>query len=99
MNSIDEIASHLQRIAQLLRDFEEHSWAQSFEALKHELATDPSHTAWKITRLYGGAGSFSDLVLHQNRVAPRLENDELAQLRSALYGLCRQQNSSKNDQF
>lgn len=50
--------------------------------------TDLSNFASEILHLYGGMGSFSDLVLQQNGKMPIEENDKLKTLKKELYKIC-----------
>lgn len=66
-------------------------WKLYFEKVLKEsyaLVLDDEVRLWvrKITGVYGGMGSFNDLVLQKNWKALREENDILASLKSALLG-------------
>jgi hypothetical protein len=76
----------LRDISTLLGDHGEQEWALSFRRLAGEYTAAPSYTRREIRRLYGGMGSFSDLVLHSPQGQPLVaENDTLASLRSELW--------------
>ena len=51
-----------------------------------EYQENPTNAKAMIIGLYGGMGSFNDLVLHdENRIPLRNENDELQRLKTDLY--------------
>lgn len=70
----------------------ENSWYKFFDTILGRL--NKPHFVDKIARdiisVYGGMGSFSDLVLHKNKSTMlQEENDKLKQLRHDLYILCK----------
>jgi hypothetical protein len=79
----------LQRLARLLDKFEQSSWALSLKKLADELAADPTHAKATIRSLYGGLGSFNDIILQRDGKMPAAENEEFDALRSELFLACR----------
>ena len=79
----------LEKISTLVRICSEESWAAGFLRLSQEFADAPQATKDKIVSLYGGMGSFNDLVLYRDGKLLLSENNELDQLRSELFQLCR----------
>ena len=70
----------------------ENFWYKYFNAILERL--NRPHFLYKIAKdtisVYGGMGSFSDLVLHKNKSTMlQEENDKLKQLRHDLYILCK----------
>ena len=80
----------LVKIAELLDAHGIRGWAQSFRQLESEYKCAPESTKGKIRSVYGGTGSFNDVILHDRRGIPlRDENNELDQMRSRLFQLSR----------
>jgi hypothetical protein len=74
------------RIEKLLLEVGESNWLNSFKNFITELEEHEDTTVYrKIISIYGGAGSFSDLVLYKNGVLCIEENNELERLRNGLY--------------
>lgn len=88
--SAQVIDALLRRISALLSKHNETEWARSFEHFAVEYSDSPQLTKGRIRSVYGGMGSFNDLILHGPDGIPLgPENDELDQLRSELYAKCR----------
>ncbi|MGE4350240.1 MAG: hypothetical protein AB7D28_10825 [Candidatus Berkiella sp.] len=70
---------------------EDHFWYKYFNVILERLNKPHSLNilARDIVSVYGGMGSFSDLVLHKSRMPLQEENDKLEQLRHDLYILCK----------
>ena len=69
-------------IHRLLMEVGETNWAKCFENFISALEqSDNKATYKKILGLYGGMGSFNDLVLYKNNVVCQKENDELSALK------------------
>jgi hypothetical protein len=49
---------------------------------------EPLSTISKILSIFGGVGSFGDVILYRDGQPLIAENDELYHLRTALYALC-----------
>ena len=80
----------LTNIAELPHANGEANWAQVFRNLLSEYKNEPDLARGQIRSIYGGMGSFNDIVLHSSNGIPlRAENDELDQMRFVLFELCR----------
>jgi hypothetical protein len=79
----------LQQLADLLEQHGEEPWATGLRRLLSEYNVDPNVAKADIRRLYGGMGSFNDVILQDSNGPLRSENDELDRLRSELYSACR----------
>jgi hypothetical protein len=78
----------LGRMRDLLNAYDKRDWADALSDFGARQATED--VRGEIRRLYGGAGSLNDLVLHSADIARmRADNTEFAALRSELYELCR----------
>ncbi len=88
MKDIQSIQATLLRIEELLRIGGSHEWASGLEALRGEIANEPGSGPGKVLSLYGGMGSFNDIVLYRDGVLLVSENEALDKLRSELYELC-----------
>lgn len=82
---INEIKKTLTNIISILRSNNENAWAKTFETLGSELDVDCETTIFALKKVYGGMGSFNDIVLHKNGIPLIRENDELEDLRHKLY--------------
>lgn len=84
--SIPEI---LDRIAILLSRFGDDNWARVCRSHSGHFASNPEETKGRIRSMYGGMGSFNDLILHKkDGFAPIEENNELDELKGLLYQMC-----------
>lgn len=82
----------LERLISLLEKNDCLDWARGFKRLLPSCNTKPKDdVVRKIVRLYGGMGSFNDLILHKDSKPLREENDELDELRDELYTACAEQ--------
>lgn len=82
MNSI-EIC---REVLKLLFEYNEKNWIDSFEYFVKNIGESyDKSSAREILKIYAGAGSFNDLVLHKNGMPVGAGNDRLNQLRSQLY--------------
>ena len=89
MKDIKTIQENMLRIEELLRLGGANEWANGIERLRNEMDYDSDLALGKILSLYGGMGSFNDIVLYRNGIPLVSENNELDALRSKLYELCR----------
>jgi hypothetical protein len=72
----------------LLRAYGKHDWADALSDIGARQADED--VRGDILRLYGGAGSLNDLVLHSDdRARRRADNDQFEAFRSELYALAR----------
>lgn len=81
----NEIKKTVIDIANVLSSNDEDSWAKTFEKLSSELDFDCESSIFSLRKLYGGMGSFNDIVLHKDGIPLIRENDELDELRHTLY--------------
>jgi len=81
----NEIKKTVIDIANVLSSNDEESWAKTFETLGSELDFDCESSIFSLRKLYGGMGSFNDIVLHKDGIPLIRENDELDELRHTLY--------------
>jgi hypothetical protein len=65
MKNISETTVNMARIAQLLRDGNEHAWAATMDRYREQLPQDIPEARYHIMRLFGGMGSISDVVLYR----------------------------------
>ena len=86
MNKSDEAGILAKQAAELLSQYDLESWAQAFNKLAATL-NGPSRKQAAIEALgmYGGMGSFSDLVVHFEGDAVIDGNNNLDQIRQKLF--------------
>ncbi|MPT34533.1 MAG: hypothetical protein E2604_05495 [Flavobacterium sp.] len=73
-------------IHKILMEVGELHWAKCFSNFISELEAAENHTVFrKILSIYGGMGSFNDLVLYHNGTLCQKENEALSELRKGLY--------------
>ena len=73
-------------IQKLLTEVGELNWAKCFENFISELELSEDHSTYrKIIAIYGGMGSFNDLILYKDGVLCQKENDTLHALKKELY--------------
>ncbi|MGD8105381.1 DUF6966 domain-containing protein [Pantoea sp. FN0302] len=80
-----EIRKIITDIACILSSNDELSWAKEFENLGSALDMDYESSLRSLKALYGGMGSFNDLVLHKEGIPLLYENRKLNNLRRKLY--------------
>lgn len=85
---IAETQAVLEEIIALLRENGAEDWTRSFEGAHALLDQDPAAARSDIKSLFGGMGSFNDLVLHRNKQPLIEENRKLAAEKDKLYKLC-----------
>ncbi|NVJ90936.1 MAG: hypothetical protein HWE34_04725 [Methylocystaceae bacterium] len=93
-----KVAILLKEISTLLSENErEERWLKSFETLFKAAEGGDKDLRYKIKRMYGGMGSFNDLVLMSSEYKPDIEgNEKLDELRHQLYELI---TSNSEDSF
>jgi hypothetical protein len=80
----------LERLGKLLRRCGEAEWANACVSHKSAYNENPPTARKDILAMYGGMGSFSDVVLYgESGQVLIAENDELEHLRLELHGQCR----------
>ena len=83
MSTGSPIESILRQIADLLSKHNELEWAIALERFADEYIDSPEQTKRYVRSIYGGMGSFNDIILHGPNGIPLVsENDELDRLRS-----------------
>lgn len=90
MIDIRKVEAILARMEELLRKGASLTWANAIATCRKELPDKPEPTAAKIIGMYGGMGSFNDIVLYENGQPLASENIEFDELRERLYELCQQ---------
>lgn len=88
-NDIREIKLILLEISMLLIDGGYPDWGKSFVIFTEEIETNLDGVKNKLLKLYGGMGSFNDIVLYKNNKPLINENNKLDALRTQLYNLIR----------
>lgn len=83
------IKSTFAEIAALLSQHGELNWRKAFLKFNQEYDSSPNDVERQVLASYGGMGSFNDLVLQENGIALRYENDRLDDLRHKLFNLCK----------
>jgi len=81
----NEIKKTVKDISDILSSNDEDEWAKTFEKLSSGLDSEYELSLNALKRLYGGMGSFNDIVLHKNGMPLIHENEELDDLRHMLY--------------
>ncbi|WP_392551390.1 hypothetical protein RHO14_07805 [Orbus wheelerorum] len=62
-------------------------WGNSFIKFKDEIAVDPLFVKSQLAKVFGGMGSFNDIVLYEDKTPLFDENERLDFLRTQLYKL------------
>lgn len=88
MTNLQNIEKILTRIEELLRLGASTNWVKTIENIRKELSISPTSTVSNIRGMYGGMGSFNDIVLYKNGQPLVSENIEFDELREQLYKLC-----------
>ena len=79
------IKEYCLKISQLLVGTNNSDKSDTFVWLANNYDADKKDTLSKIKSMYGGMGSFSDMVLYKNGEVDFERNDELNTLREGLY--------------
>lgn len=89
-NKNDKIILLLEECIQLLSENDEKRWAEVLIRLKrHYIENDNNEeTLSLIRKLFGGAGTFNDVVLHKDGKPLIEENNQLEKSRHELYEEC-----------
>ena len=90
MNKKKDIENLLLKIIRVLKKSGETNWNNSIinfhsELLNADTLSKQKNIARRILRIYGGMGSFTDLVLFRNKTLCIDENNELNKLRKELH--------------
>lgn len=74
------------KILELLLEYNEKQWVKSFDYfVRNADNSNIKDSAREILKIYGGAGSFNDLVLHKDGLPVTSGNEKLNQLKRLLY--------------
>ena len=73
---------------ELIKDTDQNDWLLPLSNIKNMLLNEPINAKRKIVSMYGGMGSFSDLVLYKNGHLLIDESNRLFSLRALLYENC-----------
>ena len=73
MNYLDKIQNTVDDIIAILEKYDD-DWANVFKRIKNNLYLNQKNTIRDIRYLYGGMGSFNDLVLPDNEADKKLKN-------------------------
>lgn len=65
------------------------NWASGFRRFSAKLHDEPTVTVAHIISVYGGMGSFNDIILYEDGQPNVAWNAELDTVREELYELCR----------
>ncbi|WP_426114287.1 DUF6966 domain-containing protein [Massilia sp. PWRC2] len=90
MTHCEEMQTVILRISELFRTAQLNNWHEVFIKFAKEVKTNPQLTRSQIISLFGGVGSLNDIILYINGQPLINENNELDELRSKLYLLCRE---------
>ena len=86
---MDYVSDILNRIISVLEESSESDWLKTLDEIskKYRTLTDDEKVVYKrkLLRIYGGMGSFSDLVLYKDNKVLYKENNELNALRKDLF--------------
>jgi hypothetical protein len=95
----EEIAETLRRIAALLGQYGLTDWQRTFLEFTDETQMSPERAMSQVRRVYGGMGSFNDIILQRpNGSMPTEDNDEFYLLRHRLFELCMESRARPTDQ-
>lgn len=83
----EKIRSTINDIIVILQGNNERYWVNIFEKCLILLDNDYEQCLYNLKALYGGMGSFNDLVLHKAGIPVKDENNKLDLLRHELYTL------------
>ncbi|MGU3486427.1 DUF6966 domain-containing protein [Enterobacter bugandensis] len=91
-----DIHTLLNKIIELLVSCDESVWSKRLTYYREHLNSDYDHTVLAIRSIFGGAGSFNDLILQNNGIMLRAENNTLNELSDELYSLIKTEISERN---
>lgn len=92
----------LLELSKLLSRHSEARWGNAFlvlykESFRYEGVNYDHYFIREIMNLYGGMGSFNDLILHKDMKPLDEENDQLDSLRNQLYEECVKLRTRRSD--
>ena len=99
-----KIQNLLIKLSQLLINNNEKNWGNALlrlhkESFNYEGKNYDPYFIRRIMNIYGGMGSFNDLILHKNMKPLKKENDELDDLRNDLYEECANLRTKKQSSY
>lgn len=80
----------------LLVECNETIWSKKLIYFREHLNSDYDQTLLGIRSVFGGAGSFNDLILQSNGKMLRTENNALSELQDKLYSITKAEISARN---
>lgn len=83
-----EIQETLQEISKILIDANINDWSRSIIKLSKEIVENTEEAKKKILRLYGGMGSFNDILIYEEGNLSKEKTEKLDTLRLKLFGMC-----------
>jgi len=86
---IKEIKEIMLKIISILLDAGMEDWSAAITKLSHEMDVDPDCAKKKVLRLYGGMGSFNDIVIYKNGELLIEKTNEFDELKTNLFELCK----------
>jgi len=98
MKNVTLLNVTIEKIIILLTSVEENNWLTSFNQFKQKCNNSDSKNIEylhnEILKIYGGMGSFNDLVLYNNGQPLVKENQNLEQLRKELFDILHNNSTS-----
>jgi hypothetical protein len=85
----DEIKEIMTKIIIILLDAGMADWSAAITKLSHEMDVDPDCAKKKVLRLYGGMGSFNDIIIYKNGELLVKKTNEFYELKMNLFELCK----------
>lgn len=96
LNRLDDV---LFKIISLLDSEGASDWADALRRLRAELSINPQDACKSIRGIFGGAGSFNDIVFYNERDPLIEKNGELDRLRNQLYQLVQERTSNSAESW
>ncbi|MCL6723204.1 DUF6966 domain-containing protein [Enterobacter sp. J706] len=90
-----DIHNVLNKIIELLVACNESIWSKRLIYFREHLDSDYDQTLLGIRTIFGGSGSFNDLILQNNGKMLRAENNALSELSDKLYSLIKAEISER----
>ena len=90
-----DIHTLLDQIIELLVSCDESVWSKRLIYYREHLDSDYDQAVLGIRSIFGGAGSFNDLILQNNGKMLRTENETLSELSYKLYSLIKAEISAR----
>jgi hypothetical protein len=85
----EAVLDTIQQIRLLLNKYKFTDWDKAFERLADAWRSDREQARVAIRQIFGGIGSFTDLVLQHDGIIPSEDNESLDRLRTKLFSQCR----------